>query len=169
MTHYNDKFLCDYTGPLFSSVTKVEETARKGDKSAQFELGWRLYVGDGVPRDRQKAVYWYKEAARQGLSHAEELLARIDQEEIDDIAGQNENGSSIRSRRLTWQFVLAILIAGLFLAAGYLARPLVDRMITDSTGAMGPKKLTGDLDGDSDVDFTDLALLMDSWLTYQDE
>ena len=45
-------------------VTQVERFARRGDKSAQLELGQRFRLGNGVPRDLRAAKRWYRRAER---------------------------------------------------------------------------------------------------------
>jgi TPR repeat protein len=37
----------------------------------QYELGLKYFRGDGVPKDYDKAIYWYTEAAEQGNSYAQ--------------------------------------------------------------------------------------------------
>jgi len=36
------------------------------DANEQYELGKKYYWGEGVPEDKEKAVYWYTKAAEQG-------------------------------------------------------------------------------------------------------
>lgn len=43
-------------------------------QQAQFELGERYYLGDGVPKDMAKAAEWWQEAAEQGHASAQYSL-----------------------------------------------------------------------------------------------
>ncbi len=49
--------------------------ATKGDAAAQFNLALTYQDGNGLPRDYEKAAYWYRAAARQGHSPAQYSLA----------------------------------------------------------------------------------------------
>lgn len=40
-----------------------EKAAEKGDKSAQFNLGYAYQHGEGVSQDYAKFVLWYKKSA----------------------------------------------------------------------------------------------------------
>lgn len=53
------------------------EAARLGDLEAQYNLGWMLANGRGIPRDDATASYFFALAAKQGDSHAEKMLARL--------------------------------------------------------------------------------------------
>jgi soluble lytic murein transglycosylase-like protein len=50
------------------------EAARKGDKEAQFRLGWIYANGNGVARDDGLAAAWFQQAARAGDTQSERLL-----------------------------------------------------------------------------------------------
>lgn len=45
------------------------------DRGAQYVLGQRYFTGTGVKRDKELAIYWFKEAARQGHPYAGYNLA----------------------------------------------------------------------------------------------
>ncbi len=49
--------------------------ARSGDARAQFNLGLIYHAGLHGPIDEQKAVFWYIQAARNGVREAQEYLA----------------------------------------------------------------------------------------------
>lgn len=49
---------------------KLTREANSGDVLAQHELGLRYLLGEGVPADTVKAVYWIKKAADQNLASA---------------------------------------------------------------------------------------------------
>ena len=50
---------------------KLYLKAKKGDAIAQFKLGYSYRKGDGVEKNDEKAVYWYKLAAEQGMVNAQ--------------------------------------------------------------------------------------------------
>ena len=47
------------------SSEKYRLAAEAGDASAQVNLGFCYYIGDGVPKDHVEAVKWYRKAADQ--------------------------------------------------------------------------------------------------------
>ncbi|MBZ0214273.1 MAG: sel1 repeat family protein, partial [Nitrospirae bacterium] len=49
-----------------TSVSNLEENAEAGKRDAQYELGRRLELGDGIQRDAEGATRWYLAAANQG-------------------------------------------------------------------------------------------------------
>ena len=49
---------------------KLTQEANAGDVLAQHELGIRYLLGEGVPADTVKAVYWIRKAAEQNLASA---------------------------------------------------------------------------------------------------
>ncbi|WP_111748661.1 tetratricopeptide repeat protein [Salinisphaera orenii] len=59
------------------SASYYYKRAQHGDTSAQYRLGERFKSGDGVPRDREKALKWLRKAARQGNAHAQYSLGQI--------------------------------------------------------------------------------------------
>ena len=48
--------------------------AEQGDAGAQFRLGWRYAIGEGVLQDYAEAVMWYRKAAKQGYANAQNHL-----------------------------------------------------------------------------------------------
>ena len=48
-----------------------EESAKKGNAEAQFNLGNCYYNGKDIQKDYEKAVYWYTKAAEQGHAQAQ--------------------------------------------------------------------------------------------------
>ena len=46
----------------------------QGYATAQFNLGCSYEKGEGIDKDRQKALYWYGKAARQGDADAQARL-----------------------------------------------------------------------------------------------
>lgn len=53
----------------------LAERAAGGDPAAQFELGVKADLGDGVPADARTAFAWFQKAAEAGLPEAEFNLA----------------------------------------------------------------------------------------------
>ena len=52
----------------------LQERAERGEPDAQYELGRRYDEGDGMARDGEKAVYWYRKAAEQNHMEAQNNL-----------------------------------------------------------------------------------------------
>ena len=48
-----------------------------GNADAQFNLREMFYIGDGVPQDILKAIFWYGNAADQGVIKAQSRLGEI--------------------------------------------------------------------------------------------
>lgn len=59
---------------LLGDVKKLSSNARKGDISAQFNLGLCYYNGKDVEKDLNQAVYWFRKAAEQGNASAQSKL-----------------------------------------------------------------------------------------------
>ena len=53
-----------------SDVDALKAKAAAGDPEAQNSLGVRYRLGDGVERDKEEAVRWFRQAARQGYATA---------------------------------------------------------------------------------------------------
>lgn len=47
-------------------IASLEQAAEKGDAEAQFTLGSAYQMGEGVPQNDIKGVYWMKKSANQG-------------------------------------------------------------------------------------------------------
>jgi hypothetical protein len=56
------------------STSGYRKAAEQGHAESQFDLGYRYYVGLGVPQDYKQAIFWFKKAAEQGLSEAQNGL-----------------------------------------------------------------------------------------------
>jgi TPR repeat protein len=54
-----------------TSAVAAGAEAESGDPSAQFKMGVRYELGDGVPQDYAQAAVWYRKAADQGRAHSE--------------------------------------------------------------------------------------------------
>lgn len=59
--------------PTDISVTKAK--AEQGDATAQYNLAVMYELGDGVFKNHEEALHWYKNAAEQGLANAQHNLA----------------------------------------------------------------------------------------------
>ena len=73
------------SGPVFQLSAQQAETdgkqfeelkaeAEAGDADSEYQLGFRYYDGEGVPKDFSKAVRWFRKAAGQSNAHAQYYL-----------------------------------------------------------------------------------------------
>jgi len=46
--------------------------------AAQYHLGVCYLNGNGVPKDKARAVHWYRKAAAQGLAEAQKALEGLE-------------------------------------------------------------------------------------------
>lgn len=53
------------------------DAAVKGDAHSQFKVGWMLYKGKGVSKNKNLAYDWWKKAARQGHADSINYLTRL--------------------------------------------------------------------------------------------
>src|SRR5690554_8203549 len=53
-------------------LDKLIDKAEQGDVKAQYDLGFRFEMGIDVDKNYEKALYWYKKAAEQGLASRSE-------------------------------------------------------------------------------------------------
>ncbi len=68
-------------GRLLSAFRLFLSAAKRGDPSAQVDLGYFYYVGLAVKRNRAAALYWYKRALRHGSRTAASNIASIFRDE----------------------------------------------------------------------------------------
>ncbi|MFV1998072.1 MAG: tetratricopeptide repeat protein [Acidiferrobacterales bacterium] len=54
-----------------------QQAAIRGDAIAQFNLGMMYARGEGVKRDIETAIYWWKASANQGFNGAKKMLDQI--------------------------------------------------------------------------------------------
>ena len=59
------------------AAVQYKKAAYRGEPSAEYGLGMLYYLGDGVHRNLDKAVTWYKKAAAQGYAAADISLAEM--------------------------------------------------------------------------------------------
>ena len=62
-------------GEFAAAAREFKALAEAGDAGAQASLGYLYYAGEGVPRDYERAVFWYGKAAMQGNRDAQYNLA----------------------------------------------------------------------------------------------
>lgn len=67
----------DGGGPKWKNIEGLKEYAAKGDPAACFELGDRMLIGDGVPRDLQAGRAMMEKAAKGGVADAWFRLGKI--------------------------------------------------------------------------------------------
>jgi putative methionine-R-sulfoxide reductase with GAF domain len=60
--------------PRATGLPELLQLADQGDPAAQFALGVRYEMGDGVPKDDQEAVHWFNKAAEQDDPGAQGML-----------------------------------------------------------------------------------------------
>ena len=68
--------------------------ASAGDPKAQLDLALCYDSGDGIERDKEKAVYWFEKAAEQGSTEAQYLIGLM--------LYQGEAVPQNRSRAVYW-------------------------------------------------------------------
>ncbi|MCL2076384.1 MAG: sel1 repeat family protein [Betaproteobacteria bacterium] len=59
------------------SLPELTRMAEAGDANAQFDLGSRYSLGQGVPQDYRQAFNWYRKAAEQGHDGAQNNLGSM--------------------------------------------------------------------------------------------
>ena len=60
-----------------------EFKAKRGDSHAQYNLGLRYYLGEGVKKDDEEAIYWAEKSANQGHPPAQYFLGRLFRDQQD--------------------------------------------------------------------------------------
>jgi len=105
---------------ILSEIEKIKVAAEEGDAEAQFRLGWDYYIGNGVTRDKIKAVEWYNAAANQGFRKAQEILdileanKMLESKESFVDAEENELRTlAFRSRK--WKVLAAFIVLCAFI------------------------------------------------------
>ena len=72
------------------------EQAKKGNPHYQYALGDCYFHGDGVKQNRAEAVKWYRKAAEQGLSVAQDALKKI---ASDETSGRTNRAKAELAKR----------------------------------------------------------------------
>ncbi len=60
-------------------IQYMEQSAQEGNPFAELGLGWTYLKGEGVPRDREKAENWFRQAAGHGSEQAGKILEEMEQ------------------------------------------------------------------------------------------
>lgn len=60
-----------------SQNSTLSSAARQGDAEAQYYLGWKYLLGDGVPQDYKQAEDWLRKASAQGMGKAHHALGQM--------------------------------------------------------------------------------------------
>ena len=69
---YEDQSLATVSAPKVNSpLSEILEKAESGDSDAQFELGARYDIGDGVHQNRREALRWFLKSAEAGNKYAQ--------------------------------------------------------------------------------------------------
>lgn len=93
------------------AVSWYRKAAEQGVAVAQFQLGLKYDLGEGVPEDDVMAVSWYRKAAEQGNADAQKALAalqRIEQEQrLAREAAERE--ANIRRSNSEWLLALSVI------------------------------------------------------------
>lgn len=66
--------LVSYTATKATGIGWITKCADAGSARAQLWLGESYRLGDDLPKDKEKAIYWYEKAAAQGDKDAKERL-----------------------------------------------------------------------------------------------
>ena len=86
--------------------------AETGDAMAQLNLGAAYDHGKGVERDLEQALYWYQQAAEQGLAEAQFNLAHLLAEsEISEVAAAEWMAKAAAQGMLDAQFLMGVIYA----------------------------------------------------------
>ncbi|MBK1880454.1 tetratricopeptide repeat protein [Pelagicoccus mobilis] len=64
-------------GGLDLAAAWYKKAASNGDMVAQFNLGSMYEKGEGISRDKNSAINWYRQAARQGHSDSQKRLVKL--------------------------------------------------------------------------------------------
>jgi TPR repeat protein len=67
-----------------SAFIRLKPEAKKGNREAQYAVGYMYYYGQGVVEDRKKAGFWIKKAAEQGQADAKKALSLLYKENVDN-------------------------------------------------------------------------------------
>ena len=69
--NFDTGFSCYKKKDYACALKHWEPLANQGDSDAQFNIGVMYANGQGVAKDDEKAVYWYRKAAEQGYVNAQ--------------------------------------------------------------------------------------------------
>lgn len=78
---FDDGVVAFIKGDSATAIKIWQPLANKGDKDAQYHLGYMFQTGTGVDTDKSKALYWYDKAAKNGHGKAF-VLAKVLEREL---------------------------------------------------------------------------------------
>jgi len=78
---FDDGVVAFIQGDSATAMKIWQPLADKGDKEAQYHLGYMYQTGTGVDKDNQKALFWYNQAAKNGHGKAF-ILAKVVEREM---------------------------------------------------------------------------------------
>jgi TPR repeat protein len=98
-----------------SNQLKIQQLAEHGDAGAQYDLGWKYFKGEGVPKDDVQAVAWFRKAADQGHANAQYIisityhygqggLAKDDVQAVMWLRKAADQGHSRAQYKLAWMY-----------------------------------------------------------------
>jgi TPR repeat protein len=77
---FDDGVVAFIKGDSATAYKIWQPLADKGDREAQYHLGYMFQTGTGVDKDNRKAHYWYSKAAKAGHGKAFVLAKVIERE-----------------------------------------------------------------------------------------
>lgn len=66
-----------HSAAFADELSDLRERAEQGDAGAQTMLGYKYYIGDGVPEGDKEALKWFRLAAEQGFAKAQYNLGNM--------------------------------------------------------------------------------------------
>lgn len=87
----------------------LEYSAKTGNAEAQYRFGDMLYNGDGVQRNLDKAIYWYKLAANNGHNIAQYNLGKIYESGKNDADAANWYSIAANNGNIDAKFNIATM------------------------------------------------------------
>lgn len=79
--NFDDGVVAFIQGDSATAMKIWQPLADKGDKEAQYHLGYMYQTGTGVSKDNEKALFWYNAAAKNGHGKAF-ILAKVVEREM---------------------------------------------------------------------------------------
>lgn len=77
---FDDGVVAFIKGDSATAIKIWKPLAEKGDRDAQYHLGYMFQTGTGVKKDNEKAHYWYTKAAQNGHGKAFVLAKVVERE-----------------------------------------------------------------------------------------
>ena len=82
------------------AASLLEPMATEGDGNAQYALGYLYFNGMGVPRDKAKAIRWFRESASKGNKNAIEAIRMISPADLRNSALDEEESTHIKNNEV---------------------------------------------------------------------